>query len=103
VKGEDVSAFWRWVELVRELRLDAGRFISERQWLAPFRIDIQQTLRVLARLFFDADKGVTFWFRLDGAERLPVTEQQIISFASFSNPSRIAIPRPAERLIVLRF
>ena len=33
-------------------------------------------------LFFHADKRVTFRLCLDGSERLPVTEQQIISFAS---------------------
>src|SRR6266487_790488 len=80
MKGKNVAAFRRRVELVRELRFDAGGFVGERQLFAPFRVNVEQTLAVLARLFLDAGQRVTFGLRLDGANGFAVDEEQIVHF-----------------------
>src|SRR5207248_755639 len=56
MEGEDVATLRRRIELVGELRFYASAFVSERQWFAPFRVNVEQTLAVLAGLFLDTSE-----------------------------------------------
>jgi hypothetical protein len=75
MKGEDVAALRRGIELIGELRFHTGGFVSERQWLAPLRINIEQTFAVLARLPLDAGQRVTFGLSFDRPDRLAIGEE----------------------------
>ena len=90
--------------MVGELCFDAGAFVGKRQWLTPFRVDVEQTFAVFARLFFDAGQSEAFGFRFDRADGFAVDKKKIIDFiAIFQKSFANRDPAPAERLIVLRF
>src|SRR5437762_1994532 len=80
VKREDVAALRIGIEAIRELCFDSGGFVRERQWLPPFRVNVEQTLAVLAGLFFDASKCETFRLRFDSADSFAIDEQQVVDF-----------------------
>src|SRR6266478_2461280 len=82
MKREDVATFRRWIELVRELGLDAGRFVRERQWLAPFAVNIEKILSVFPGLLFDTSKREPFGLRFDSADCFAIDDEEVIDFVT---------------------
>ncbi len=87
VEGEDVAAFRNWIELIRELRFHAGRFVRKWQWFPPFRINVEKAFTVLPRLFFYSRQCVTFRLRLNCADRFAIDEKEIIDFIAIFQES----------------
>ena len=69
------------------MRFYASRFIGEREWLPPLRVDVEQAFTILAGLFFHADERVTFGLCFDRADRLAVDEKEVIDFIAIFQKS----------------
>ena len=82
VKREDVAGLRIRIEAIRELRFDAGGFIGEWQRFAPFRVNVEQTLAVLAGLFFDTREGEALRLRFNCADGFAVNEEKIVGFVA---------------------
>ena len=71
---------WRGVELVRELRFDHGGFVGKRQWVSPFRINVEQAYAIFARLLFDTSEREAFWLCFDCTARFAFDKKEVIGF-----------------------
>ena len=70
------------IQLVGKLGFDASRFVSERQWLSPFPVNIKKILSVFSRLLFDTSKCEAFGLRFDGADCFAIDEEEVIDFVT---------------------
>src|SRR2546423_1472309 len=82
MESEDVAALGGGIELIGELRLDAGGFISERQWVTPLWVDVEQALTVFVGLFFNTSQRMPFGFRFDRPDCFSINEEKVISFVA---------------------
>ena len=81
MEGEDVTAARVGIKAAGEAGFGAGAFVAEREWGFPRRQSRRNAGNVFGRLFFNADQGMAFGFRLDRAKGFGVNEERVVGFA----------------------
>ena len=71
------------IEAIGEECLRAGALVTERERRFPRGQAKRHAGHVFGGLFFDADEGVTFGLRLDGADGFGIREKRVIGLAGF--------------------
>ena len=98
VETEDFTAAGMGIEAVRELRDDAGRFVSKRQRETEVWELVWNTARVLGRLRLHTGERVTCGLRFDHTDGLRLDVEEIISEAAFEREFANSDPAPRREI-----
>src|ERR1041385_2289379 len=83
MEREDPAAARVGIESIREERLRPGALVTKWERRFPRGQAKRHAGHVLGGLLFDADEGVTFGLRLDGADGFGICEKRVIGLPGF--------------------